>query len=67
MRHTETATWFVEGSTLSEWKSSGPSSLLWVHGKRQSYNPYAFAGIDGLTLDSWRRKERFLVCQSFNI
>jgi len=33
-RHKGTAAWFVGGSTLSEWKSSGPSSLLWIHGKR---------------------------------
>src|SRR5260221_8725796 len=31
-----TATWFVQGDTFSEWKSSGPSSLLWIHGKSQS-------------------------------
>ena len=33
--HTGTAAWFVHGNTFSEWKSSGPSSLLWIHGKRQ--------------------------------
>ncbi|KAH9990933.1 hypothetical protein BJV77DRAFT_566061 [Russula vinacea] len=32
-RHAGTAAWFVGGSTLSKWKSSGPSSLLWIHGK----------------------------------
>jgi hypothetical protein len=26
------------GATLSQWKESGPSSLLWIHGKRQ-YGP----------------------------
>ena len=35
MRHGETGTWFLNSSTLSEWKASGPSSLLWIHGKRQ--------------------------------
>ena len=35
-RHEGTATWFVQGDIFSEWKSSGPSSLLWIHGKRQS-------------------------------
>jgi len=34
-RHSGTGAWFVNGSTLEEWGSSGPSSLLWVHGKRQ--------------------------------
>ncbi|KAI0293302.1 hypothetical protein B0F90DRAFT_1643201 [Multifurca ochricompacta] len=29
--HSGTASWFFEGSTFNEWKSSG--SLLWVHGK----------------------------------
>ncbi len=38
-RHKGTAEWFVGGSTFSEWKSSGPSSLLWIHGKRQFPNP----------------------------
>jgi hypothetical protein len=32
-RHGETGTWFVEGDTFSEWKWSGPISLLWIHGK----------------------------------
>jgi hypothetical protein len=34
-RYGETGMWFVNSNTLSEWKASGPSSLLWVHGKRQ--------------------------------
>ena len=33
-RHRNTGAWFVHGSTLSEWKASGPSSLLWINGKR---------------------------------
>ena len=35
LRYTDTGAWFVNGPTLSEWKDSGPSSLLWIHGKRQ--------------------------------
>ncbi|KAF8467477.1 hypothetical protein DFH94DRAFT_600255, partial [Russula ochroleuca] len=35
-RHTGTAAWFVASSTLPEWKSSGPRSLLWIHGKQQA-------------------------------
>jgi hypothetical protein len=31
--HDRTATWFIQGDTFTEWKSSG--SLLWVCGKRQ--------------------------------
>ena len=34
-RHSGTGTWFVQGETFSEWKLSGPNSLLWIHGKRQ--------------------------------
>ncbi|KAF8502067.1 hypothetical protein F5888DRAFT_1607906, partial [Russula emetica] len=30
-RHKKMASWFFEGSTFQEWKSTG--SLLWVHGK----------------------------------
>jgi len=33
-RHTGTARWFLESDSFSKWKSSGPSSLLWIHGKR---------------------------------
>ena len=33
--HTGTTTWFFEGSTYKEWKSTtGSDSLLWIHGKR---------------------------------
>jgi len=32
--HKGTATWFFEGSTYKEWKSTSSESLLWVHGKR---------------------------------
>ena len=32
--HTGTATWFFEGTTYKEWKSTGSESLLWIHGKR---------------------------------
>jgi archaellum component FlaC len=32
--HKGTATWFFEGRTYKEWKSTSSESLLWVHGKR---------------------------------
>jgi hypothetical protein len=32
--HKGTATWFYEGRTYEEWKSTGSESLLWIHGKR---------------------------------
>jgi hypothetical protein len=46
-RHSETGAWFVKGNILSEWKGSGPSSLLWINGKRQlSLSAYIFAETD---------------------
>src|SRR6267154_2373501 len=33
-RHGGSGTWWVEGDTYAEWKSSSASSLLWIHGKR---------------------------------
>ena len=33
--HKGTATWFFEGTTYKEWKSTGSESLLWIHGKRE--------------------------------
>jgi hypothetical protein len=32
-RHGGTGTWWVEGDSYAEWKCSGASSLLWMHGK----------------------------------
>jgi hypothetical protein len=32
--HKGTATWFFEGRTYKEWKSTSSDSLLWIHGKR---------------------------------
>ena len=34
-RHGETGTWLIQGDTYAKWKSSRPSSLLWINGKRQ--------------------------------
>jgi hypothetical protein len=34
-RHPESAAWFIQSDTFSEWKTSDPpSSSLWIHGKR---------------------------------
>src|SRR5579863_9303609 len=38
LHHTGTATWFVQGNAFSEWKTSQPGSVLWIHGKRE-YRP----------------------------
>ena len=32
--HDGTANWFFEGSFYKEWRSTGSSSLIWIHGKR---------------------------------
>ena len=34
--HTGTASWFLEGDVLAEWKKMG--SFLWIHGKRMIFN-----------------------------
>jgi hypothetical protein len=31
--HSGTASWFIQGDTFKEWKSTG--SLLWIHGNRE--------------------------------
>ena len=41
-RHSGTGTWWVESNTYLEWQSSGPSSLLWIHGKRQCSASFSF-------------------------
>ena len=48
-RHKTTGAWFIKGDTLSEWEHSGPSSLLWINGKRQLLpSAYIFPGTDAL-------------------
>jgi hypothetical protein len=41
-RHDGTGTWWIEGDAYAKWKSSGASSLLWVHGKRPYFALYPF-------------------------
>jgi hypothetical protein len=41
--HKKTATWFFQGSTFQEWKSTG--SLLWIHGKRLPSSSFQFDSI----------------------
>jgi len=51
LRQSGTGAWFIEGDTLPTWKVSRPSSLLWVHGKRElPSSAYSFADADGITL-----------------
>ena len=35
--HRGTATWFIQGDTFQEWKSTG--SLFWIHGNRKYLSP----------------------------
>jgi hypothetical protein len=50
-RHGETGAWFVNSTTVTDWKESGHSSLLWIHGKRQLQPiSYSFADTDSHTL-----------------
>jgi hypothetical protein len=52
--HRGTGAWFVDSDIFSEWKVSGQSSLLWIHGKRElSPIAYSFAETDGFPL--WKR------------
>ena len=37
-QHQGTANWFFRGRIFEEWRSTG--SLLWIHGKRASFNPH---------------------------
>jgi len=39
--HKGTATWFLEGKTYKEWKSTCSESLLWIHGKRVPLSHFA--------------------------
>jgi ankyrin repeat domain-containing protein 50 len=41
-RNKGTSTWFLEGTTFAKWKSPGPDSLLWIHGKRECLSPTPF-------------------------
>jgi len=36
-QHNGTGTWWTQSDTFSGWKYSGPSSLLWIHGKRRCF------------------------------
>jgi hypothetical protein len=64
LRHTGTATWFVQGDSFSKWKESrvGLSSLLWIHGKRQwLFSMSICVRLMVLSIGSGRREERPLV------
>ena len=66
-QHKGTTTWWIHGETFSEWKYSGSSSLLWLHGKRYviSFRFGRFARTYYYHLHSGSREERPFVCWSF--
>ena len=42
VHHKGTATWFFEGSTYKDGKSTGSEPLLWIHGNWETYVPVPF-------------------------
>jgi len=61
--HKKTATWFFEGRTYQEWKSTG--SLFWVHRKRLScpLSDMTWSS-DTILSCSWFRQKCYLVHKS---
>jgi hypothetical protein len=51
--HRDTATWFIQGDTFEEWKSTG--SLLWVNGLRAylSFLSFPSPTANGHRCHSW--------------
>src|SRR6266849_1839235 len=66
--HKGTATWFFEGRTYKEWKSTGSEALLWIHGKRVS-PPHSAPWHHLITslFCSWLRQELTLVRGAFTV
>ena len=60
-RHNRTGTWWIQGESYREWKLSGPSSLLWINGKRQYPVAVFFPETDYRCVPSGSREERHLV------
>jgi hypothetical protein len=59
--HRGTATWFTQGDTFNNWKST--ASLMWIHGLRLYISfVSSFPIVDGLFYDSWIWKKCALVC-----
>ena len=66
-QHQGTANWFFRGSHFEEWKSTG--SLLWIHGKRTSFNLSLFPFLTKLVYSGIREKRplvRSFSCISFS-
>ena len=65
--HKGTATWFFEGRTYKEWKSTGSESLLWIHGKRAllSHLPPHRCHLIKTLICSWLWQKHTLVRRAF--
>ena len=68
-RHSGTGAWFINGNTFSEWKASGPSSLLWINGKCQLTPDVDIFShkLTTFTCHSGCWQEHSLVSESFHI
>ena len=60
-RHSGTGMWWIEGDAYAEWKSSGSSSVLWLHGKRQYFVAVFHSQTDAYFFYSGCGKKRHLV------
>src|SRR6266481_3123368 len=63
--HKGTATWFFEGRTYKEWKSTASEPLLWIHGKRALVPFCRLARLITSLICSWLRQEHTLVRRAF--
>ena len=65
-QHSGTGRWWIDGEAFLKWKNSGPSSLLWIRGKRQCFGrSVLFRGTHNLHVCSRSREDRPLVCLPF--
>src|SRR6267142_4186534 len=58
--HHDTATWFTQGDTFAQWKSTG--SLLWVNGLRARLSSLAFRIAYHFRCLSWLGEDYNFVC-----
>jgi hypothetical protein len=66
--HTGTATWFFEGRTYKEWKSTASESPLWIHGKRALlFRSTTRRQLIVILICSWLRQECALVRRAFTV
>ena len=60
-QHTGTGAWWIHGEAFLKWKHSSPTSLLWLHGKRQYLRCHYFPTTHYFHLVSGSREEHPLV------